>query len=127
VLQGWVKIMMPHEKDERTYQSWIIRLKNYHKKFLLMSRICMVAHGIAFIVGVWLAIVAFLMRDILHFLLFIGVLFVLYVLTAIHLYRSTHRKSESEIHQNKSKIHLTGFAAIQFGERGNRLTLPRRP
>jgi hypothetical protein len=84
------------------------------------------AHAVSLLVGVWLAVVAFIMRDILYCLIFVGILSVVYALTAFHLYRSTRPKEGPQTGKEESKIHLTGLATIQFGENGTKLTIVRR-
>jgi hypothetical protein len=108
-------------------QAWTTLLKTRNEKSLSMNRLCMVAHGVILIVGFWLALVAFIMRDILCFLLFMAILLAVYALTAFHLHRITRGKEASPIHKQESKFHLTGFAAIHFGESGTMLTMFRRP
>ena len=101
-------------------------LKTISRKYLSMNRLYLLAHGLVLIVGIWLAAVTFVMRDILHCILFMGILLVVYALTAIYLYRSTHRKTESQTHKQEPKIHLAGLGAIQPGEHGITLTIPKQ-
>jgi hypothetical protein len=70
-------------------------------------------------------LVAFIMRDILYCILFMGILLVVYALTAIHLYRRFTRQTESQTHKQAPKIHLAGLGAIQAGEHGITLTIPK--
>jgi FlaA1/EpsC-like NDP-sugar epimerase len=101
-------------------------LKTISRKYLSMNRLYLLAHGLVLIVGIWLAVVAYIMRDVLYCILFVGILSVVYALTAIHLYRSTHRQKEPQAHKQEPKIKLTGLATIQLGEHGITLTIPRR-
>jgi hypothetical protein len=94
-------------------------------KYLSMNRLCLVAHGLVLVVGVWLAVAAFIMRDILHCMLFVGILSIAYSFTAFHLYRITHLEEVSPTHKQEARIHVTGLAAIQFGEDGIKLRMPR--
>jgi hypothetical protein len=105
---------------------WMTSLKTISKKYHSMNRLSLVAHGVVLAVGVWLAVVAFIMRDIGHCLLFVTILSIGYSFTAFRLYRITHREEVSPTHNRESKIHLTGLAAIQFGEDGIKLTMPKR-
>jgi len=107
-------------------RTWAKSLKIIDKKYLSKNRPYLVAHGAELVVGVWLAVVAFIMRDSLHFFLFIGILLIIYVLTAIDLYYNTHQQTESKTDKQESKINLTGLAAIQPGEHGIKMTIPKQ-
>jgi VIT1/CCC1 family predicted Fe2+/Mn2+ transporter len=100
-------------------------VKTIREKYLSMGRSYLVAYGLVLIIGVWLAIVAFIMRDTLHSFLFMCILLVIYVLT-VHLYYSTHQQTESKTDRREPKINRTGLAAIQTGEHGITMIVPKR-
>jgi FlaA1/EpsC-like NDP-sugar epimerase len=108
---------------DRTWATWP---KIISKKYLSKNKLYLVAHGTVLVVGVWLAVVAFIMRDLLYCLLFVVILSVVYALTAFQLYRTTRPKEESQTRKQESRVHLTGLPAIHSGEDGIKLTIPRR-
>jgi hypothetical protein len=106
-------------------RTWATSPKIINKKHLSKNRPYLVAHGALLAVGVWLAVVAFIMRDLRYCLLFVVILSVVYAQTAFQLYRSTRHKEESQTDKQESKINLTGLAAIQPGEHGITVTIPQ--
>jgi len=91
-----------------------------------MNRLYLVAYGLVFIVGMWLLIATVIMSDILHGILFMGILLMLYALTVNHFYLTTKRKREPQIHKQIPKVAVNGIAAIQTGEEGITLIVPKR-
>jgi membrane protein YdbS with pleckstrin-like domain len=121
----WGRAIFSAFESEKVWLS-IIRawaLKSIWRKLLSVKKIYLVAYGVVLIIGMWLVAATYMVSDIFHGIVFMGILLVIYTLTVIHLYCKANCEKESRKQENKIKVN--GIAAIQHREDGIMLMIPK--
>jgi hypothetical protein len=85
-----------------------------------------IIQALILIVGFWLAVAAFLLRDLREGLFFIAILLIIYISAVVLIYRKGSRAKQPATRNSLPNAHNAWFVQKEQGEEGIKLTILKR-
>jgi len=114
-------------EQRNTDQAFIRLLGTMIEKYTSQGIVSLVAKGIVSIIGVWLLISAFIMRDIQASLFFMSIVLILYVMVVMLIYHKVFRAKECDSDKPWQRRNAVLWSRSEQSEQCIRLIIYKRP